>query len=305
MKLIKRSIVNCLFVLLACETSVQGYACGYTSKYDPNLFHPGCEQLKVTLHNLTNYTFVPDSTSDFVSASPGDTTFFLAGSANGYDDQDKVDVLAHYTAMFNGKKVGPEFTVHLQKNSCNAINTRGIKSDDHCYDHYKNTSPHCVESKCALCGIAAPHADQVCLSEYRWTNPDCANSVSQALVTSQVSGNPLPGIYISSISNFSAQFNCTRDTVSGFSDVVNNPGTTDIYINASPIEMLTITFPFNAQSPTAKLMKDSIYNNLNAKYLGQLGSYFSFSPVVSNVVDNKHQLSFSTLCNSIDCPKSY
>lgn len=78
----------------------------------------------------------------------------------------------------------------------------------------------------------------------------------------------------------------------------NKEAKLEFYIKPSLIETLTITFPFNAQTPVAKIIKESIYNHLNSKYVGQLGSYFSYSPV--EVGDKT--LAFSTLCNAANCP---
>lgn len=78
----------------------------------------------------------------------------------------------------------------------------------------------------------------------------------------------------------------------------NKPAKLEFYIEPSQIETLTVSLPFDPKTPTAKLLEGSIYNNLNAEYLGRLGNYFSYQPVVMR----DQEIAFSTLCNSASCP---
>ena len=109
-----------------------------------------------------------------------------------------------------------------------------------------------------------------------------------------------PSVSSSTYSNFTCNQSseCGNDSCGGGTSDYNKPAQLVFHVYPSLIETLTVTFPFNPQTSTAKVMKDSIYNNLNSQYLGQLGTYFSYSSVV---VGDK-TLAFSTLCNSVDCP---
>lgn len=95
--------------------------------------------------------------------------------------------------------------------------------------------------------------------------------------------------------NSSSQGNCDANTTD---DTNNKPAVLEFYIKASPIEKLTVKFPFDWKSPMGKILKDAVYNNLNVKYLNSLGSYYSMNPV--GFTDAS--LEFSALCNAEVCP---
>ncbi|MCD8524504.1 MAG: hypothetical protein LRY67_01690 [Gammaproteobacteria bacterium] len=79
----------------------------------------------------------------------------------------------------------------------------------------------------------------------------------------------------------------------------NKPSQLLFYVKPSPIETLTITFPFNPQSPLGKLMKDIVYNNINPAYIEKLGLYYSMTPIALSTT--KSEIAFSTLCNAASC----
>lgn len=94
----------------------------------------------------------------------------------------------------------------------------------------------------------------------------------------------------------------SNEDCQGGTDTNNKPAKLEFYVKPSPIETLTITLPSDTRNANVKILHDAIYNNLNAKYLGQLSAYFSFPPVVSQVVNNQQTFAFSTLCNAANCP---
>ena len=109
-----------------------------------------------------------------------------------------------------------------------------------------------------------------------------------------------PTVKSSTYSNFTCNQSseCGGESCGGGTSDYNKPAQLVFHVYPARIETLTVTFPFNTQTPIAKILKDSIYNNLSSKYLSQLGTYFSYQPVV--VTDKT--IAFSTLCNSANCP---
>jgi hypothetical protein len=110
-----------------------------------------------------------------------------------------------------------------------------------------------------------------------------------------------PSVQSSTYSNFTCNQSseCGNDSCDGGTDEYNKTARLVFHVYPSPIETLTIIFPFNSQSPIAKLMSTTIYSNLSPKNLGGLGTYYSMTPVA--VTDTT--LAFSTLCNSASCPQ--
>ncbi len=337
MRFAQKAFFRCFVVCLSLLVSHQVYAsCGDEWEHDANRAIPGCEQLNVTIVNNTNYTFVPDnvefSVGGYVSGTTfptlkpiSTTTFSLKGGAKDYDGdgktekKDEVDVAMRYVAELSGKKTGTYFNAVFKKESCNITNTSYVEDDDSCY--YKDAAGSCIRKTscniCTSCGTTKKCDDitcdsngicyefceyevkcvtQTCQSDIDYNNVECSDSVQNPPVTSHV--EPAAGLYESNLTNAS-NFTCQKSTVYQSSSDYNTPATTTLTINPSPIERLTITFPFNAQSPIAKLMSTTIYSNLSPKNLGGLGTYYSLTPVA--VTDTT--LAFSTLCNSASCPQ--
>ncbi len=331
MRFIQKTFFRYFVVCLSLLVSHQVSSCGNEWDYDAKRATPGCEQLKVTILNNTNYTFSPNnvkfsaggyaSGNTFPTLKPNSTTiFFLAGGAKDYDGdgknekKDEVNVSMRYVAESGGNKTGTYFDAVFAKDSCNIVNTEYVKDDDHCYWHNPCTwdsscgyCTYCSDSTCStICdpsGICLTYCEwdftchsQTCKSDLKYDRVKCSDSVNNPPVNSTVS--TFPGLYQSNFSNTS-NFTCQKSTVYEGSDDYNKPATTTFTINPSPIETLTLTFPFNAQSPIAKLMSTTIYSNLSPKNLGGLGTYYSMTPVA--VTDTT--LAFSTLCNSASCPQ--
>ncbi len=330
--------IKCVLLILLAICSInQGYAChsckGNPKEKQPNLAHPGCEQLNFVVHNMTAYTFKLDTSynadkgqgeGSFQDILPdanqgGGTSISFVGAAVDDAHQDEITRSMRYIATLNDRPVGTGFTIQLRKNSCNAANTRLIYDDRKCYS--QGPAPECKCSfsanatSCKLCttchnGLCSTSP---CDSDYHhYRSYDCKNSVNSAdtysasssvsifssgIYTLGVSSNDGPD-FSQSITNVT-NFECNEDSIRNASSDYNSPAETKIYIYASPIEKLTISFPFNSQSPIGKIMRDVIYNNLDTVALASLDNYYSMNPV--SVKDAS--ISFSTLCNSNLCPK--
>ncbi len=266
------------------------------------------------------------------------------GGENGSRNHDEVNVVAHYIATLNGKKIGAEFSITLKKASCNLNSAVAKKNDDNCYKRIRvcgDPIKGCYWGACELngsCGSigcvyypciatdvttggcilwdyskAETTPDDICKSEYHnFDSVECndAEGIVNPAVTSSVdtmqsvairtTGATSTGSEDGSVSimNTDTVFTCNESSIYSEETTYNQPGETEFYIRPARIETLTIAFPFNPQTPIGKILKDSIYNNLNSKYLSQLGTYFSYQPVVVT----EKTMAFSTLCNSANCP---
>lgn len=354
-----QGLAICLSLLMSCQVMAQCKQkdeCGDHIYYGGKPFHPGCEQLDVTIHNTTQFEFVVDDgfdapsktgdTSNFGAVPAGEVKTFsivgvaLDGSGNADNaHNDEVDTAVRYIAkrLNNDTQAydlnaGTDFTISLKKASCNS-GTPVIQEDDHqCYTACKictvygchwdcNLGGAAVKTACNICTGSNAGDDGVCKSNYKYESIDCKTAtIEDPPADSSVSSSP--GLFTrganldandgsnsgedSSVpySTYS-RFRCgqpsecgTNDDCNGGTEDDNKPAKLEFYVKPSPVETLTITFPFNSKTPMAKLMKDSVYNNLNAKYVGLLGSYFSFS----SVAVGENTLAFSTLCNAESCP---
>lgn len=277
-----------------------------------NLASPGCDQLHLIIHNNTAYTFEPTITKtygDFSQITTLDSSgvdVYVPGKKASKSSQDEVDGTIVYVARSKqGKLTGAQFTLHLVKSSCNAAAASCVKSDANCY--CKDSHGNCVwNATCDVCtyGSFPNYKSYACKSDWKTGAQDCSTANNSNPTTSSTFSTPdhPPAIMTSSdvLENTDPTFNCGTATVCNASSGkgANSPGVTEVTINPARIEILTLTFPFDTQTPVAKILRDSVYNNLNSKYISQLGTYFSYSPVV--VQDNT--MTFSTLCNSANCP---
>jgi len=191
-----------------------------------------------------------------------------------------------------------------------------------------NTDGSCSDWQCNY----THNQDYVCNSEYNYDQVNCSHdgvntipsdpsapssasssvTVDAGLFTEGTtftedgnSSGENPSAASSTYSSFTCDYSseCGSDSngnCNGGTSEHNKTAKLEFYIKPSPIEKLTITFPFNNQSPFAKTMFSSIYNNLQAKYLSSLSIYYSAQPIV---VDEKSStMAFSMLCNSASCP---
>lgn len=184
------------------------------------------------------------------------------------------------------------------------------------------------------CGDNQRTPDDICYEQYdRYKDIDCHNALTSGGDTlAQNSGvQTSAGLYTgggtasvnedgtfntpedSSVTfSTSSNFTCNQssecggdDKCSGGEDTYNKPSQLVFHVHASPIETLTINFfskDTNTQASAARMILNSLYNNLGASYLGQLGTYYSLQPV--KVEDNQQAISFSTLCNSANCQQA-
>ncbi|MBP9725938.1 MAG: hypothetical protein KBD83_00525 [Gammaproteobacteria bacterium] len=335
---------------------------------------PGCETLKVTIQNNTNFSFVVDNnynpdqtigeTTNFGDVAAHSTEVFSIKGVNldNASQQDEVDTSIRYIAKHENSETGAydentgaQFTITLKKISCNsAVPT--MKMDDHkcyyasricdvshCYwnsctagapggcDGGNHTCPLTDDVKChdeGPSGYDYRTPDDICGTYYDTfhsldcktasTDPSVGATLAQAskveltsglysvgVTLSDDDGQPTdtenPSVHSTTYSNFTCNQSseCGNDSCGGGTDEYNKPAQLVFHVYPSPIETLTLTFPFNAQSPIAKLMSTTIYSNLSPKNLGGLGTYYSMTPVV--VTDTT--LAFSTLCNSASCPQ--
>lgn len=251
----------------------------------------GCNQLVITVHNQTQFTFTTDaSTPDLTSGEAGgdlmlnantSTPITLNGTATS--DGSSLDNVSGQLNYYATTTRDAHFTINVDKTSCNEASASCNKTkvccvkDDlgTCWDWLSGGSPCYRYSK--SCGTATNDA----------TN-NTTTSAGGTLYFSDSIDNQPP--------TFSCDSLCSKN--SDGTDYAGTAATTEFYVYPAFIEQLTITFPFDPKTPTAKLLKSSIYNNLNSKYLAQLGTYFSYQPVVVG----EKTLVFSTLCNSANCP---
>lgn len=262
-------------------------------------------------------------------------TFIFDGVYVNNNSRDKVDTSMRFLAYLGNQKIGPRITIYAQKESCNvANNAEIIFYDQRCYDDVKVCVPGlgCSETctlntKCFTGCCSEGHKDCVCTTSYAYKTTHCSvgdlYTVNNPAVPSSVQSDSgiftigakfdLNGVNIGEDSGHPygvyTHFTCKKETECGdtksgncisgtATNDDNKPAKLEFYIKPSPIETLTIKLPFDPKTPTAKLLQGSIYNNLNAEYLGRLGSYFSYQPVVMT----DQEIAFSTLCNSASCP---
>lgn len=337
-------------------------SCGFDERKDSKPVSDGCNTMKVTIHNQTNFTLSVDdlykpstttgSTENFGDISPNSTeTFTIAGvkiddGDNNHDNdarEDEIDTSIRYVAKHqingNDQKTGSQLVITLKKDSCNAKKAELNMSDFRCYYQKRidNGNLGCKWGGCVLGNLcnddqgtktcypncAGMTEDAICMEDYdRFLNVEC-RTASDSLVTNAADNSSVAttsGLYTSGVNNAgdpdtsiaystSSKFQCNQssecgpgkvgDLCKGGTSDYNEPAKLKFYVYASPIETLTITFPFNSQSPIAKLMRTTIYSNLSPKNLGGLGTYYSVTPVA--VTDTT--LAFSTLCNSASCPQ--
>lgn len=305
--------------------------------FPPNLAVNGCSRLNVTIQNKTNYFLVWDNsyaadtddgdiidadsaeevTSVVISPSPGQSTIVLQGVEKDSADKDAVNKALRFTAYLTNpvtdtaaKKTGAEFVIQVTKNSCNAALTTCQQKDHPCYCTSTTSGGSCVDAptECDKAWYNDPYSnasnyEPLHSQDHYWdeegaTNCDKARQTSDLNVSADFSD--MKAVYVDAYSKDSAHFACDKPAVCYASNdaTENSPATINFTVEPALIETLTITFPFKTKTPMAKLMKDSIYGNLNAKYIGLLGSYFSYSPVVVG----ENTLAFSTLCNAASCP---
>ena len=323
-----------IFTSLFFSQSVYAYKCsaGQTHCYEhthhiTDLAPTGCDMLTVTIFNNTAYYFMKDNTySD--SASPAGVSvdsdlttpkdfpilkpstsgqvIYVLGDNVGSSDKDKVDRTVRYVAYFpdaNGNvsnnTTGAQFVLHLSKSSCNASLTSCDLKDRPCYCRGEYDGAPCIRigAECKWYNYDGSVEPQQFISSYWDKNVNGCTNIPSSL-SAGADFPSVSAVYMNPNLNSAPSFSCNTSTVCDASLEGNNPGTVNFTINPALIETLTITFPFNTQTPAGKIMKDSIYNNLGSKYVGLLGSYFSYQPVV---VTNK-TIAFSTLCNSANCP---
>jgi len=314
--------VAIISLFMFAQLSYACHDCGKQKTYDPNLAANGCNNLHVKIHNSTQYTFQVDTSGSYPDSNPaygkigsntavsafpaisggGGADFYITGTENlSTGNQDDVDRQVRYFAYMNGKKTGAYFTVHFQKDSCNAYLTKCETTTESCFDqdnlctcwwNFKCTCEWCIpvlgcipNMPCGNKGYNPKHCDQ---------------TQSPALSSSSIATPALPGgIFVTGIIQQNATFSCSVSTVCKGSSVGNTAALFEFTINASPIETLTITFPFNPQSPLGKLMKDIVYNNINPVYIEKLGLYYSMTPITLSTT--KSEMAFSTLCNAASC----
>lgn len=315
------SLVACLALLFVQQT----YACGSSVEVAANLYHPGCEQLKVTIVNNTGYEFevVEDNSQPNIgsvvsgSLNSFSTPFYIKGGYQNDTNQDVVDKTVRYSAKLNGKKTGATFLLHLTKSSCNVTekNTTCKVNTHSCYEWIDpceacewmgcKSCAFCsfIPWKCGCVSTVPPFGLVPCHPDYSDYSASCHTSPANPLATGYEVSQLTSGVYLTSESKTDPVFVCDASTVCQANSSKNQPGMVTLSINASPIEQLTITFPFNNQSPIAKAISTGIYNNLTAKNLGGLSAYFSATPVVETSTSTNTSLTFSTLCNSAGCPQ--
>jgi hypothetical protein len=370
--------MGCAVLLAAGLLGIgNGYACsGNTISESGVPISPGCQRLDIIVHNMTQYTFVLDSSSvssganqHFSSSIPpetnGPTTLYIDGASAG---DDVVNASIHYYATKEGVKKGPGMTLTLKKDACYSHNPEIVLNDDHCYSPYSISYPCptadepwklCPYTTCQLDGSCDANSancyachyvcdmtssvsscahvrsnlkcsfglesDAVCVTDYRYDHVNCKGldtTFSSSHVPSSVSVDP--GLYTlgatlnSSGKNTEGDANtsvsytpdayfvcnqsseCGNDSnCSGGTSDYNRESKLEFYVYASPIETLTVTFPFNPQSPMGKIMRDVVHSHLDSTLVGLLGTYYSVNPVSVQ----GPSIAFSTLCNSDACPK--
>lgn len=353
-EIMQKAFFHCFAAFVCLIFASQGYAngkCGSNMGYDGacvkgdpnyglidvsssslNKANPGCEQLKVTITNNTNYSFsltnstgLGDLPSSLSSIEPGVNEYTVTGAYSTDSKRDEIDKTLEYTAKISGQTVGSTFTLHLLKDSCNISTTECQHSDSECYCRSQASSHDCLwNAQCEYCTYTkctggwdpstwhCTTTSQVCKSDYS-DAPYCGDKVPDEMtddstVTVTSSNN---SIYIDpAVHNDPPVFNCTKAAVCSASSTDSVPGTMSFTINPAVIEHLTITFfsstfpsTVNTQSPLAKTILNALYDNLNAALLGQLGTYYSVQPVKieDTETDKDKAITFSTLCNSAEC----
>lgn len=293
--------------------------------FPPNLTENGCSQLNVTIYNNTAYSLTLDNSdsgsvnegdminSDPVTINPSKSNLITLQGVEVDTQKDEVNKTLRFIAYdAEGKKTGAQFTVQVTKNSCNAVMATCKQKDHPCYCTSTTSGGSCVDAPQA-CDKAwyndpysgASNYEPLHSQDHYWDPEEatnCDKSTQTDGLTASANFSDAKAIYIDSYTAHGAYFSCEKETVCDASadPQKNSPATISFNVNPSPIEKLTITFPFNSQSPFGKTMFGSIYNNLQAKYLSSLSTYYSVQPVV--VSEASSAMTFSMLCNSATCP---
>lgn len=269
----------------------------------------------------------------------GIQSYYVKGTLvnNDPNHSDDVDTSVRYLAQINNKNTGAYFILNLKKKSCNVTTATYRKDDRNCYDSCRHCSDHCYwdcrEAYCDVsCASDKNSPDAVCAHDYKYfhsynchyASQDQQSSLSEGSYVSTSSGLYTLGARLDSTHYGYAQdptvlyttysnFRCDKYSICGDpggddpekagcitgTKDHNTTSRLEFYIYPSPIETLTVTFPDSAETPMGKIIRDVVLKNLNPAYIEKLGLYYSFAPVkVSG-----SSISFSTLCNSSNCPR--
>ncbi|MES2204862.1 MAG: hypothetical protein V4496_06550 [Pseudomonadota bacterium] len=268
----------------------------------------GCEQLQITVNNKTNYTFTADpspsmsngTVTSLPSIFPGDNNnpIILAGTqpknSNYYDE---INGTLQYYATANR---GVHLMIPVAKSSCNISQ---VSCKRQCWTKTLGKKNYISCDSCTFkggpisCRVECEVHDGCSESGIFSSTNTTQQSTSENLYTG-ASSNDNPYLHCDDSLCSEANHNCYISDGDS-----NKAAKTSFTVYPAILTQLIITLPFSNTSPLAKAMLNSIYNNLKATSLSALTT-FNVIPVVLESSSEETTMTFSTLCNTANCPEA-